>query len=174
MTNMDVFKNKKTLVKAEVITPPNLLKQKVGSGGIHPKNLSKAKDFLENNTIDFKPLATKLLQGLHETILNGKNNILRGEAAIESMLHPAVQLKAQGSLFHFPLISEIADLLVNFLESVSEVNAHVFEIVSAHEMAISAIIHKNMSGTTYHPQGQALKTSLIDACARYYKTEKNK
>ena len=50
--------------KAEFFNPPNLIKQKVGSGGLNEEILNKAQAMLENNTVDFRPLGEMYLDAL--------------------------------------------------------------------------------------------------------------
>ena len=173
MAELDTFKNQKKLRKAEFITPPNVLKHKIGSGGLEPATLVKAQELLANNTTDFKPLARELLADLETSIQDTRNGVTHGEAAVEAMLYPAVQLKTQGAMFHFPLVSEISDILVNFLETITTPPSEdVLEIVTAHKMAISVIVSSNMTGNGTI-QAQELKNSLLAACSRYYKTKKS-
>ena len=172
MEEASAFKDQKRLRKAEFIAPPNVLKQKIGSGGLDNSVLVKAQTALEDNTIDFKPIAARLLNALEEAIRNAGNNPAQGEAAIEAMLYPAAQLKAQGSMFHFPLVSELSEVLVSFLETITTPpSAEVLEIVSAHKMAISAVLNMNIADVN-DPRGKELKSSLMDACTRYYKSRK--
>lgn len=172
MPEADIFKDQKKIRRAEYITPPNVIKRKVGSGGIDPGLIDKAQQAIEENTVDFKPIATELIAILGKGYQDTVNGTLQGEAAIESMLYPAMQLKAQGAMFHFPLVSEISDILVNFLETVTlPPSESALEIVDAHKLAIGVVISSNMTGRT-SAQGQELKTSLMEACIRYYKTQK--
>ena len=171
MAEQNAFKDQKKLRQAELINPPNTLKQKVGSGGIEMTSLQKAQQMIEKNTTDFVPIARELLNALEASITHARDSVTTGEAAIEEMLHPAVQFKAQGALFHFPLITEVSDTLVNFLETVENVDKDVLEIVIAHKKVIGLIIQSNMTDSNTD-QAKALKASLLDACARYYKTKK--
>ncbi|MFH1157552.1 MAG: hypothetical protein V1721_01515 [Pseudomonadota bacterium] len=127
---------------------------------------------MEENTTDFIPIAAEFIEALNRGIQNAENNVTRGEAAIEAMLYPAMQLKAQGAMFRFPLVTEVSDILVNFLETVENIDKNVLEIASAHKMTISVVISNRMTGDG-GAQGQSLKTSLTDACSRYYKSRKN-
>ena len=43
--------------KGKLVKPENTLKKKVGHGGFDAKVLEKAQDMIENNTIDFRPIA---------------------------------------------------------------------------------------------------------------------
>lgn len=150
--------------------PPNILKQKMGSGGIAPELLVKAQETIENNTIDFRPIATELVQQLKAAVENAGNGAATGEPAIEAMIYPAMQLKAQGAMFHFPLITEISDILVNFLETITGIDKDVLEIVIAHKMAIGVAISNDMKGNA-GAKGKALRDSLLAACLRYYKAK---
>ncbi len=171
MTKEDTFKNQKKFRKAELIYPPNVLKQKIGSGGIKKETLVKAQEVLEENAVNFAPIAMELIKILGKEIQNFENNVTQSEAAIKTMLYPIMQLKSQGAMFHFPLITEISNILVNFLETVESLDKDVLEIISAHKITISAIIRNNITedGGT---QGKDLKISLTDACSRYHKSRK--
>jgi len=163
-----VFENQKKLRNAEFIMPPNVLKQKMGSGGIDPGLLVKAQEKLENNAVDFKPIAMELIRQLKAAIENGKSRAMADEAMIDAMIRPAMQLKAQGAMFHFPLITDISDTLVSFLETVVGIDKDVLEIVVAHQMAISVVLGANMQGAV-DAKGKELRDSLVEACMRYYK-----
>ncbi|MBI1214229.1 MAG: hypothetical protein GC185_00255 [Alphaproteobacteria bacterium] len=168
----DTFRDQKKLRKAELISPPNRLKQKVGSGGIDEKVLMKATELMETNTIEFQPIAAMLVDVLREAISDAKSGSLQGEQAIEAMLYPAMQLKAQGGMFHYPLISDISNTLVNFLETVSNTDKDVLDIVVAHKMSINAVLGSQIKGDG-GKIGRELREALLDACARYYKAKKH-
>jgi hypothetical protein len=104
--------------KAEFIKPPNMLKTKVGTGGLSDDILNKAEDLLENNTVDFQPLAEMYLAGLMKGIELAKEADPADdqEYVISRMLYPGMQLKANGGMFHYPLVTRIADKLIQFLE----------------------------------------------------------
>ncbi|MEZ0262787.1 MAG: hypothetical protein ACAH80_17410 [Alphaproteobacteria bacterium] len=166
------FMDQKKVRNAELLIPPNQLKAKIGSGGIDETVLVKAQELLENNTIDFKPIALMLVDVLHEAIADAKSGATVGEKAIEGMLYPAMQLKAQGGMFHYPLISEIANILVNFLETVVFVDKDMLDIVVAHKMSINAVLGSQIKGDG-GKVGRELRDALLDACSRFYKTRKN-
>src|SRR4051812_24233615 len=119
MTKDNAFKGQKKFRKAKIITLPNAIKKKVGSGGLDAATLVKAERVLTENKIDFKPIAAGLLDDLNVAIHTAAANPLKGdEAIIEAMLYPAAQFRAQGMMFRYPLISEISEILINFLETV--------------------------------------------------------
>jgi hypothetical protein len=167
--NAQLDPTQKKLRKAELITPPNILKEKVGSGGLDETVLVKAQAMLESNTVDFAPIATMLLDSLGEAIQKVTSGTLTGEPAIEAMIYPAMQLKAQGTMFHYALVTDISDTLVNFLETVSIVDKDVLDIVSAHRKAIAATVTGRIKGDG-GKTGADLRNALLDACNRYYRT----
>ena len=167
----DVFKNRAKLRKATIVTPPNEIKKKMGSGGIDEADLQAARDYLDHNTVDFKPLGAGLVDTLRQVarqILDGK---IKGEPAIEALLFPAAQLKAQGALFHYPLVSNIAEILVDFLETVLDADKDVLDVVDVHAVAISYVL-KIKQADDSHSLDKALEASLIKACKRYYALKK--
>ncbi|MEZ0225475.1 MAG: hypothetical protein ACAH83_13040 [Alphaproteobacteria bacterium] len=166
------FQDQKKVRNAELLAPPNRLKMKVGSGGLDDAVLNKAQELLESNTIDFKPMALMLVDILHEAIADAKSGSTRGEEAIQAMLYPAMQLKAQGSMFHYPLVSQIGEILVNFLETVPDTDKDVMDIVVHHKFAINAVLGSQIKGDG-GKLGRELRDALLDACSRYYKRQKN-
>jgi hypothetical protein len=172
MAENNLFKGEKKLRKAKIITLPNTIKQKIGSGGLDAATLAEAEKVLTENTVDFRPIAEGLLKELAEAIEAARNSEVDYEALIEAMIYPAAQFKAQGSMFGFPLVSDISDILINFLETISTPPAEeALDIITAHKMAISVVINSGIK-ERFHPQGEELKRSLMEACQRYYKSRK--
>src|SRR3954462_15919322 len=101
MAEEDTCKDQKKLRKARIITPPNVIKMKIGSGGIGPAIVSKAERGIEDNTVDFRPICDALLKTLTQAIEKARNSDSKNESYVEGMLYPAAQFKAQGSMFHF-------------------------------------------------------------------------
>jgi len=167
----DPFQEQKKVRLAALIDPPHTIKHKVGSGGLDEAVLQKAQELLEKNTIEFEPLASMMMDLLNEAISDAKSGGKKGEEAIEALIYPAMQLKAQGSMFHYPLVTDIGNILVNFLETVENVDKDVLDIIVAHKMSMNAVLSSKLKGdggTT----GQELRDALLDACNRYYKTKK--
>lgn len=167
----ELFPQQQKIRNAELISPPNRLKEKVGSGGIDETVLMKAQELLERNTINFEPIANMLLDLLVEAIADAKSGTTKGEEAIEAMIYPAMQMKAQGSMFHYPLISDISHILVNFLETVEDMDRDVLDIVVAHKMSIKAVLASHLKGDG-GKTGKELREALMEACGRYYRTKK--
>jgi hypothetical protein len=159
----------KQFQNAEIIKTPNTLKKKVGSGGFDQATLLKAEKTIAENKIDFTPTAQEFINLMSDTIGQAQAALIVGERAVESLIYPAMQLKAQGAMFQYPLITDIAESLVNFLETLHSVNQDVLDIVAAHKKTISIIIQKQMKSSDT-PEAIALKNELNKACERYKKT----
>ena len=159
--------------RAEFIKPPNLLKGKVGSGGLSEEILDRAQALLENNTVDFLPLAEMYLSALMTGIEMAKNPGPSDdmEYIISTMLYPTMQLKANGGMFHYPLVTEIADKLIQFLEVLPEADIEAVEIVLAFHTTVRAIVLGRITGDG-GPHGRDLAVALHHACERYF--EKNR
>ena len=155
--------------KAEFIQPPNLIKEKVGSGGLGDDILEKAQALLENNTVDFTPLAEMYLGGLMKGIEASKDSSTADdkEYLISMMLYPAMQLKANGGMFHYPLVTDVADRLIQFLEVIDEPDLESIEIVLAFHTTIRAVVHGKIMGNG-GDHGRELLSALNSACIRYF------
>lgn len=153
---------------AQLIHPPRKLKEKMGSGGLDPNIIAKAQERMDANTIDFKPIGTHLLRLVDEALQDMRSGKLRGKAAIHKLLHPIIELKAQGTMFRYPLISDISGTLGYFLETVPENSPEVIELVTAYKMACTAIFSKNLTGQG-GAVGKQLQAELADVYRRFYK-----
>ncbi len=56
------------------------------------------------------------------------------------MLYPAMQLKANGGMFRYPLITRISETLLQFLEVIAEPDQDAIEIVLAFHTTIQAVL----------------------------------
>jgi hypothetical protein len=155
--------------KAEFIKPVNTLKTKVGYGGLGADILIKAQAVLENNTVDFQPLAEMYLDAMMRAIEyasnppEGEDN----ETLIAGMLYPAMQLKANGGIFRYPLVTRISEKLLQFLAVIAEPDKDAIEIVRAFHTTLRAVLMARVAGSG-GKSGDALMQALEDACLRYF------
>lgn len=174
--NNDTHFNKAPLRKAEFFNPPNDLKNKIGNGGLSEDILSKAQALLENNTIEFGPLGEMYLDSIMKGIEQARTPAAGAdqEKIIEAILIPAMQLKSNGGMFHYNLVTQIGDLFIRFLESIATIDTDAFEIIIAFHTTLRAIILGRIKGDGGQ-RGEALQQALVDACHRYFDkaSEKN-
>lgn len=154
---------------AEFFTPPNKLKMKVGHGGLSDDILNKAQALLENNTIDFRPLGEMYLESVSKGIQAALSPAYKEnkEAVFASILFPTMQLKANGGMFHYELVTRIADRLIQFLEVLDDLDPDAVEIVQAFHTTIRAILLGQIKGDGGQ-RGDELLKALVEACYRYF------
>lgn len=156
--------------KPRFIKPPNKLKLKVGAGGLDEKLLDKAQEVIRKNAIDFKPIGAPLLADLMGAInaLNQANMGAERIKAQDELANAIMQLKANGGMFRYQLISEIAALALHFLESAPDINADAMRVIDVHAQTIRVIMANGLKGDGGQ-EGYALVKELEGACNRYFK-----
>ncbi len=153
--------------KAKVIKADYALQSKIGSGPLDERIVEKCQKVLENNDVDFSPLAKEFLEKLDSAIKEAKEGKLSMNEAVEAMTEPVMQLKANAATFRYELIGNLANVMLSFLEAIKEMDATVLDIVDAHHKTLSAIVIKKMSGDGGAP-GKQLEDELKGACKRYF------
>ncbi len=148
------------------IKPPNVLKKKVGTGGIDESLLERGQEAINTTEFDFAPYAMQFLKQLSEFARDAKSND-NFKAAKEKMIGPVMQLKANGGMFRYQLVSDVADIALQFLEAVDEANTDTFDVIRAHENTIKIIINNKLKGDGGR-EGYALIKELDGACQRYF------
>lgn len=169
MTETDDHYNMQPRRKAEFYNPPNHLKLKVGIGGLTENILNKAQALLESNTVDFTPLAEMYLDAMMKGIEQARTPDvdLDKETMIGAILFPGMQLKANGGMFHYQLVTQIADRFIQFLEVIETVDHDALEIIIAFHTTLRAIILGRIKGDG-GKRGEELMIALVDACHRYF------
>lgn len=157
--------------QTKLVRPENKLKKKVGSGGFKESDLIKAQSMIENNKIDFKPIALDLLVELDQVLTDIASGKISNKDALGSIMYPLMQLRAQGSLFHYPVITSISDIVVDFIDSVGKLDDDVMEIVVAYQKSAQAILSLGIKDAN-SKVGKDLCGALKDACQRYKKFRK--
>lgn len=151
-----------------IITPRHTLREKLGYGGIDPAVLTRAQEFIEDTTVDFEPFAKTFLERLKDQIQTLRAKPVRNQADIHALTRPVMELKANGGMFKYPLITEIADILLNFLESLSVLNDDALDVVDIHYKTLTAIVSGKLTGDGGR-EGRKLAGELDGACQRYMK-----
>lgn len=166
--DLDHF-HQKPVRQAEFIEPETTLKEKVGSGGLSSEIISKAQAVIEENTVDFLPIGQKHLTSLHEGIhlAQTQREHVDNESLISTMLYPTMQLKANGGMFHYPLVSIISGRFIQFLEVIKTLDDDALEIIDAFYTALRALVVGQVKGDG-GKSGADLYEALNDACYRYF------
>lgn len=156
--------------RAEFITPPNTLKLKAGSGGLDQKIIEKAQKMIDESGIDFVPIGQRYLVALTEGIrlTETRRREVEDETLIATMLYPAMQLKANGGMFKYPLITLVAAKLIRFLEHIKEPNDDAMDIINGFATSLQAIMLMGEKSTEVNEHGEELTQALDEACERYF------
>ena len=128
---------------SKLYTPKNKLKNKVGNGGFNPVHLEDAQASIDNNDVDFVPIAAGLIKTLDEAIEEHADDQESVELRIK-MLDELTQLRAQGSMFKYPSITAITDVIVDFLDSVDGMNKTIVQIVTKYSQSTKIILGKKI------------------------------
>ncbi len=166
--------NQKPVRNAKFINAPNVLKAKVGIGGLSDAILERAQKLLENHTEDFRPLGEiylkQMKEGIDAAVALGKST--DSEDVIALILLPCVQLKANGGMFHYPLITRIAERFVQFMEVVEKLDPETLDITVAFHTTMKIVVASEIKGDGGE-QGEALVNELNNACMRYFDKHKD-
>lgn len=150
--------------KTKIVRPKNKLKEKVGDGGFDEKNLEKAQKAIEENEIDFAPIAMDLLAKLQADVQKTlKSENMTEYHAIQDTL---MQLRAQGSMFRFPSITAVTDIIVDLLDKHKKVDKTIIEIIIAYQSAAQVIIKTSVKSEK-DPVCRALSKELVIVCQKY-------
>lgn len=160
--------------KAEIIDPPNHLKEKAGSGGIPKHCIEKAESFLQDNDIDFLPFAHQHLKDIENSLkkLKETQNPEKQKHHLSTIIEDIMHIKAHGGMFKCGIMSKISAITLTFLEDVEDIHEDIFQIINAHNDSIKLITKlgiKDDGGT----QGTALIKELTNATLRYQKKHSN-
>jgi hypothetical protein len=161
-------KPKKSAAKPKFYNPPNVLRQKAGYGGLDPKVMDNAEEYIKSNNVDFTQIAKGILERLDKAVALVRADDMRSKEGINRLIAPIMELKANGAMFKFSLISDVADIALDFLEDTNYLNDDGFEIVDIHCRTLHVIIHNQLRGTGGR-QGDILISELTEACRRYHK-----
>jgi hypothetical protein len=151
------------------ISPPNLLKEKVGEGGIPAHLLLKAQKEIEENKHNLKPFAEDCLTKLIGCVEHGR--LHPADITVQDFMKLVMPLKANGAMFQYGLITMTADVILRFLDQVNHINQDALNILEMHNNILAVILKKEFTGTG-GKQGQILTDELQMACSRYYKKYK--
>ena len=147
--------------------PRNILKEKVGEGGIPAFLIRRCQEYLESNPVDFTPHAVRHLEQLKDIGAQISKGSLDEDTAKTRIVNIVMQLKSNGSMFHYQLISMISDVMLRYLEQVDRLNEDFLDILAMYNKILESILTKRLNGNGGR-EGYALTQELHNACLRYY------
>lgn len=157
--------------KAKIIKASKALQSKAGQGDISAEAITKAEIAIKDNTRDFMPLAENLLIQLSNNIENVRRGGSDDKTLIKGLSKPVMELKSNAKMFGYDLVTNLANIMLDFLESIESPDALAVDIVEAHHKTLSLILAKKMSGDG-GAMGPVLQKELQAAIQRYFVQKK--
>jgi len=151
---------------SKLVKPENTLKKKVGTGGFNETDLVKAQQGLEKNDIDFRPQANDFLGELDVTLEKISSGQMPEDEQLDAIMYPMMQLKSQGGLFQYPLITKISHATLDFLENIEGIDSDVITITEAYRKTIKAVLALQIKDPA-NKTGLQLLDELSKAFTRY-------
>ncbi len=159
--------------KAKIIKADKRLQLKAGAGEIAPHLVESAQTIIQNNAVDFSEIALPALSRLREAVVIAKDVQQDFQQFVDKIINPVMELKANGRMFKYDLVGDLASIMLGFLEQIHTLDKDSIEIIAAHERTLSAIVAKKITGDG-GPMGQQLRSELEGACSRYYRKNPDK
>lgn len=135
----------------------NQLKAKVGTGGIPKAALEKSQAFVDSLDVDFTGYAQADLEGIIKNIEAITNDPEQQHVAFKSIVRHVMQLKANGSMFGYAMISSVSSLVLDILEKQGAANDDNLQLVQVHNDIVSFIIQDGAPA-----EGELAGHSLIE------------
>jgi len=144
----------------ELITPPNMLKVKVGGAipATDPSAIERAERALEVIKHEFSDWLGEEVSKLEAQLREVRTNGLKGESG-EALFTTAHDLRGLGTTYEFPIISRMAGSLSKLIDTEEKRAEIPMSLVEAHVGAIRAAILQNVR-TEADPIGKALADEL--------------
>lgn len=158
---------------AKIIKASRSLQMKAGKGVIAHESVQRAEDVIKNNDEDFSSIANGFLIRLHDAVeMAERNTAISKSDLIAGMIKPVMELKANAKMFKYNLVTSLANIMLEFLETIEHLDNKAVEIVAAHHKTLSMIITRKMSGDGGQV-GAALQRELQSVCQRYFAQKSN-
>lgn len=151
------------------IHPPNILKSKIGSGGIDEQRLARAEKLIEEGDIGFPEYILQQREILLESIAVVSKET---DTALEQLLLPVMSLKAHGKMFGYNLVSELSIDVLHLLEHIKVLNQDSLDILAVYERLLKTIADKELKADG-GSVGKVIADELNAACERYFDKYKN-
>lgn len=153
----------------EVITPPNMLRAKVGGrlGGLNLAAVERAEAALRQMAHEFDAWLKTEVEALDAARETARREGFANGARAELVRH-AHDLKGMGGSYGYPIVSRLSGLLSTLLACESATDEAAMRLVDAHVDAIRAAVRDEIKNDD-HPVSQALVEELerrvSEACA---------
>lgn len=152
---------------ARILKANHLLQAKVGIGSIDESKIAKSQRLMDKLAVDFPVMASDYLDRLGFALESARKGDESPAYLIQAMTEPVMQIKANAAMFNFALVGSLANVMLNFLETLDHIDKDVIDIVDAHHKTLKLLINNNMQGDGGE-YGKQLQDELKDVCRRYF------
>ena len=145
---------------AQMFTPPNTLRMKVGGGfgGIDAGAIAKAEEALKAMSAQFGQWLQDEITKLDAAQMAIRTQGLTQETA-EGLYFRAHDLKGLGSTYQYPIVTRMAGSLCKLLDDPAKRTEAPIVLLDAHIDAIKAVVRDEIQ-TEEHPVGRELAETL--------------
>jgi hypothetical protein len=143
-----------------------LLRSKVGCGPLDPEALRQCREVVNKNDFDFVPRAYELLGQFDDIIALTRQSSIDPITARREMVDITMQIKANGSMFGHPVATQLATIMLFFLETVERIDNDALEIAAVFTRAAGLVV--SLGTDKARTRGHALEHELKRACGRYF------
>lgn len=145
---------------AQMFTPPNTLRMKVGGGfgGIDAGAIAKAEEALKAMSAQFGQWLQDEITKLDAAQIAIRTQGLTAETA-EGLYFRAHDLKGLGSTYQYPIVTRMAGSLCKLLDDPAKRTEAPIVLLDAHIDAIKAVVRDEIQ-TEEHPVGRELAETL--------------
>ncbi len=145
---------------AQIFTPPNTLRMKVGGGfgGIDAGAIAKAEEALKAMSAQFGQWLQDEITKLDAAQMAIRTQGLTAETA-EGLYFRAHDLKGLGSTYQYPIVTRMAGSLCKLLDDPAKRTEAPIVLLDAHIDAIKAVVRDEIQ-TDEHPVGRELAETL--------------
>jgi hypothetical protein len=145
---------------AQIFTPPNTLRMKVGGGfgGIDAGAIAKAEEALKAMSAQFGQWLQDEITKLDAAQAAIRTQGLTAETA-EGLYFRAHDLKGLGSTYQYPIVTRMAGSLCKLLDDPTRRTEAPIVLLDAHIDAIKAVVRDEIQ-TDEHPVGRELAETL--------------
>lgn len=148
------------------IRPPDLLRNKVGKGGLPQNTIDNAQLIISEQRIDIRPYLREQLNRLQQGMNGAEDESLDFTTKCNQILNPLAMLKAHAGMFGYDLISEIAEIALEYTEHLRSLDPHVLELLARHHDTMRTILDNNIRGNG-GDEGYELALNLYKATQDY-------
>ena len=152
-------------IKVKIYNASKILQRKAGTGKLDPEKIKEAEKVIADNTVNFIPIARDYLADLAKALQDAAKG---ADNAHHKITLPIMHLKSTGAVFKYPLVSDLSDITLTFLETTKTLNDDVLAIIMAHEKLIHAILSEELEGSG-GSKGKTMKKEMASVCDRYLK-----